>query len=194
MVPLSREDRRGDRSRPLQFPRARPIRQAVHAHSRLVPLQSEPEPRWPSPSSPTTCSAPSTLRPQPPETKRGPGIIGASFRFHTAWSGRGFLFLELDSDGTAPIFAAMSVTRELRRRLPPGRSLPFEPCLPRPARQPPAGPDWIGAIVHKHACTLGCEGIVSKRLGSPYRSGRVNHWLKIKNPAAPAVRRLEEED
>ena len=40
-----------------------------------------------------------------------------------------------------------------------------------------------------HAYALGCEGIVSKRLGSPYRSGRVDHWLKIKNPAAPAVRR-----
>jgi len=26
------------------------------------------------------------------------------------------------------------------------------------------------------------EGIVSKRLGSPYRSGRSPHWLKIKNP------------
>jgi ATP-dependent DNA ligase len=39
-----------------------------------------------------------------------------------------------------------------------------------------------------------CEGIVSKRLGSPYRAGRSDHWLKIKNPSAPAVRRLEEED
>jgi hypothetical protein len=27
---------------------------------------------------------------------------------------------------------------------------------------------------------------VSKRLGSPYRSGRVDHWLKVKNPAVPA--------
>jgi bifunctional non-homologous end joining protein LigD len=54
--------------------------------------------------------------------------------------------------------------------------------------------DGDGAIIYKHACTLGCEGIVSKRLGSPYRSGRVNHWLKVKNPAAPAVGRLEEED
>jgi hypothetical protein len=35
---------------------------------------------------------------------------------------------------------------------------------------------------------------VSKRLGSPYRSGRVDHWLKIKNPAAPAVKREAEED
>ena len=40
----------------------------------------------------------------------------------------------------------------------------------------------------------GCEGIVSKRLGSPYRSGRSPHWLKVKNPKAPAVRREAEED
>jgi bifunctional non-homologous end joining protein LigD len=51
-----------------------------------------------------------------------------------------------------------------------------------------------GAIIFKQACALGCEGIVSKRLGSLYRSGRVNDWLKIKNPAAPAVRREAEED
>ena len=51
-----------------------------------------------------------------------------------------------------------------------------------------------GAIIYKHACALGCEGIVSKRLGSPYRAGRVDHWLKIKNPAAPAVKREAEEE
>jgi bifunctional non-homologous end joining protein LigD len=51
-----------------------------------------------------------------------------------------------------------------------------------------------GAIVYEQACALGCEGIVSKRLGSPYRPGRSDWWIKIKNPAAPAVRRLEEED
>ena len=28
----------------------------------------------------------------------------------------------------------------------------------------------------------------------PYRGGRSDHWIKVKNPAAPAVRRLEEED
>jgi bifunctional non-homologous end joining protein LigD len=54
--------------------------------------------------------------------------------------------------------------------------------------------DVEGAIVYRHACALGCEGIVSKRRGSPYRPGRSDHWLKIKNPSAPAVRRLEEED
>jgi ATP-dependent DNA ligase len=39
-----------------------------------------------------------------------------------------------------------------------------------------------GAIVFRHACRLGFEGIVSKRLGSPYISGRSRTWLKFKNP------------
>ena len=51
-----------------------------------------------------------------------------------------------------------------------------------------------GVAIFKHACSLGCEGNVSKRLGSVYRAGRVEHWLKIKNPAAPAVRREAEEN
>jgi hypothetical protein len=36
---------------------------------------------------------------------------------------------------------------------------------------------------------MGLEGIVSKRLG-----GRTRDWLKMKNPAAPAVKREAEED
>ena len=51
-----------------------------------------------------------------------------------------------------------------------------------------------GLTVFQHSCQLGCEGIVSKRLGSRYRSGRSPDWLKFKNPAAPAVRREAEED
>jgi bifunctional non-homologous end joining protein LigD len=51
-----------------------------------------------------------------------------------------------------------------------------------------------GALVYDAACQLGCEGIVSKRLGSPYRSGRSPHWVKVKNPKAPAVKREAEED
>jgi bifunctional non-homologous end joining protein LigD len=51
-----------------------------------------------------------------------------------------------------------------------------------------------GEIVFREACKLGCEGIVSKRVGSPYRSGRSPHWVKVKNPKAPAVRREAEED
>jgi bifunctional non-homologous end joining protein LigD len=49
-------------------------------------------------------------------------------------------------------------------------------------------------IVYRQACKLGCEGIVSKRLGSLYRLGRSKHWVKVKNPTAPAVRREAEED
>jgi hypothetical protein len=51
-----------------------------------------------------------------------------------------------------------------------------------------------GAIVDREACKLGCESIVSKRLISPYRSGRSPHWVKVKNPKAPAVKREAEED
>ena len=51
-----------------------------------------------------------------------------------------------------------------------------------------------GDVVFRHACKLGFEGIVSKRLGSIYRSGRSKDWLKFKNPAAPAVKREAEEE
>src|SRR5262249_32023702 len=51
-----------------------------------------------------------------------------------------------------------------------------------------------GESVFRHACKMGLEGIVSKRLGSRYRSGRSKDWLKFKNPEAPAVKREAEED
>jgi bifunctional non-homologous end joining protein LigD len=51
-----------------------------------------------------------------------------------------------------------------------------------------------GDLVFRHACKMGLEGIVSKRLGSRYRSGRSPDWLKFKNPDAPAVKREAEED
>jgi len=51
-----------------------------------------------------------------------------------------------------------------------------------------------GATVFREACRLGCEGIVSKPLGSTYRRGRSPLWLKVKNPNAPAVKREAEED
>ena len=51
-----------------------------------------------------------------------------------------------------------------------------------------------GEVVFGHACKMGLEHIMSKRLGSIYRSGRSHDWLKMKNPAAPAVKRESEED
>lgn len=51
-----------------------------------------------------------------------------------------------------------------------------------------------GPVVFQHACGIGLEGAVSKRLGSRYRSGRSPDCLKFKNPEAPAVKREAEED
>ena len=50
-----------------------------------------------------------------------------------------------------------------------------------------------GPLVFAHACKLGLEGIVSKRKDSRYSSGRSPHWIKSKNPNAPAVKREAEE-
>jgi bifunctional non-homologous end joining protein LigD len=47
-------------------------------------------------------------------------------------------------------------------------------------------------LVFKHACVLELEGIVSKRLDSKNRSGRTKSWIKVKNPDAPAARRVIE--
>jgi len=51
-----------------------------------------------------------------------------------------------------------------------------------------------GPAVYQHACSLGLEGIVSKRLDSPYRSGPSKTWIKSKNPLSQAVRREREEE
>jgi bifunctional non-homologous end joining protein LigD len=49
-----------------------------------------------------------------------------------------------------------------------------------------------GAVVFAAACRMGLEGIVSKRLDAPYRSGRSRDWIKTKNPASPAMLRARE--
>jgi bifunctional non-homologous end joining protein LigD len=53
----------------------------------------------------------------------------------------------------------------------------------------------IGIVLSQHTdedifrgvCQMGLEGVVSKRLSSPYRSGRSTDWLKIKNLDSPAM-------
>jgi ATP-dependent DNA ligase len=79
-----------------------------------------------------------------------------------------------------------------------------EPCIPTCAFKPPVGPDWVhkikqlkhspagiefndhidagGAAVFRQACAMGLEGVVSKRLSAPYRSGPSRDWIKVKNP------------
>jgi bifunctional non-homologous end joining protein LigD len=50
--------------------------------------------------------------------------------------------------------------------------------------------EWIdggesdGPTVFEHACSLGFEGIISKRKDSRYISGLSPYWLKMKNPAS----------
>jgi hypothetical protein len=43
--------------------------------------------------------------------------------------------------------------------------------------------------VFRQACAMGLEGIVSKRLTAPYRSGPSRDWIKVKNPDSPATER-----
>jgi bifunctional non-homologous end joining protein LigD len=56
------------------------------------------------------------------------------------------------------------------------------------------GSECEGATVFEHACSLGFEGIVSKRKESRYISGRSPYWLKTMNPASEAVKREAQED
>jgi bifunctional non-homologous end joining protein LigD len=52
--------------------------------------------------------------------------------------------------------------------------------------------DGDGATIFRQACRMGLEGIVSKRLSAPYRSGQSRDWLKVKNPDSPAMIRARE--
>jgi ATP-dependent DNA ligase len=56
------------------------------------------------------------------------------------------------------------------------------------------GGECDGTAVFEHACSIGLEGIVSKRKDSRYMSGRSPYWLKMENPASEAVRREAEEE
>jgi bifunctional non-homologous end joining protein LigD len=49
-----------------------------------------------------------------------------------------------------------------------------------------------GAEMFKAICDLGPEGIVSKKINSPYRSGPSKSWIKVKNPKAAAATRILE--
>jgi bifunctional non-homologous end joining protein LigD len=44
-----------------------------------------------------------------------------------------------------------------------------------------------GLTVFAHACRLGAEGIVSKKINGAYRSDPCRVWIKLCNPASIAV-------
>ena len=95
-----------------------------------------------------------------------------------------FDLIELDGEDLRlePLEVRKATLASLLRRAAPG--LRFNEHLD----------EQDGPLVFAHACKLGLEGIVSKRKDSGYRSGRSPHWIKSKNPAAPAMRREAEED
>ncbi len=75
-----------------------------------------------------------------------------------------------------------------------------ESTLQKRPRQPHPGivfkPHYIveGATAFKTPASSAAKASCRGGLGSTYRSERVDHWLKIKNPKAPAVTRKAEED
>ena len=51
-----------------------------------------------------------------------------------------------------------------------------------------------GPIVFAHACRLGAEGIVSKKVDGTYRSGPCPAWVKVHNPASITIQRERSEN
>jgi hypothetical protein len=99
-----------------------------------------------------------------------------ALRFNVAvWSFFGFNVRVLDSLMNAPARIPRLLGRAKRR------SIRFTEHL-----------TGDGPTVFEHVCRMGLEGIVSKRLDAPYRSGPSKVWLKSKNPGerggAPGAR------
>ena len=49
----------------------------------------------------------------------------------------------------------------------------------------------IGPDLFRAACSMGLEGMVSKRADRPYCAGRSKHWVKVKNLKHPAFSRVQ---
>jgi bifunctional non-homologous end joining protein LigD len=92
-----------------------------------------------------------------------------------------FDLLELNGEDLRPVMVGKRKARlaSLLVRVPPGIEINEHT-------------DIDGAAVFRHACAMGLEGIVSKRLAAPYRSGPSRDWLKVKNPDSPAMVRHRE--
>jgi ATP-dependent DNA ligase len=98
--------------------------------------------------------------------QRGPRVKADAFLF-------AFDMIELDGDDMRqmPLLTRKSRLLKLVQGAPAG--IVFNEHM-----------EGDGPTVFRHACELGCEGIVSKRADSPYRSGRSRNWIKTKAPAA----------
>ncbi len=93
-------------------------------------------------------------------------------------SGRGdrfryFLFDLLYCEGfdltQATLLDRKALLQQISGGLPPASPIRFSEHLAQD-----------GPTMFEHACRLGLEGIVSKRIDLPYRPGRGDHWRKVK--------------
>jgi hypothetical protein len=74
-----------------------------------------------------------------------------------------------------------SLSRHRRHSSHPA-SFPSQVAQPQRDRVFNQHTDKDGATIFQHACRMGLEGIVSKRLSAPYRLGRSRDWLKSRQP------------
>jgi len=63
-------------------------------------------------------------------------------------------------------------------------------CRPDGIHTAPFEQGEIGPDLFRHACLMGLEGLVSKHRDSPYRGGRFDCWIKVKNRQHPAWSRV----
>jgi bifunctional non-homologous end joining protein LigD len=97
------------------------------------------------------------------------------------------------NDAVACAFDLLMLNGEdFRRRSFAERKAALRKALQRARRgiQYVAHTEGDGGEMFKAVCKLGLEGIVSKKLDAPYRSGPSKLWLKVKNPKAPAATRV----
>jgi bifunctional non-homologous end joining protein LigD len=97
-----------------------------------------------------------------------------------------------DKSAVALAFDLLSLDGDDLRRKPfSGRKAALRKVLRRTRRgiQYVEHTEGDGLKMFKAVCKLGLEGIVSKKLDAPYKSGPSKTWLKIKNPKAPAATR-----
>ncbi|WP_210295686.1 hypothetical protein [Bradyrhizobium septentrionale] len=93
-----------------------------------------------------------------------------------------FDMIELDGEDLRKLPLSMRKTnleRMLARRVDGIHLAPFET-------------GEIGPELFRHACLMGLEGIVSKRVDRPYRAGPSKDWVKVKNREHPAMYRVRD--
>jgi bifunctional non-homologous end joining protein LigD len=97
----------------------------------------------------------------------------------------------VDDKAVALAFDPLLAGDDLRRRPPIERKKTLQWVL----RHSRGGIQYVdhtegdGEKMFKAVCKLGLEGIVSKKLSAPYKSGPSRAWLKVKNPKSPAATR-----